>query len=425
MPKKIVKFIATSFIIISFLNIYGSIHINAVTTATVYLKCNIDIVEKGEEIELSFYISDQKTAAYNINLYFDKSKFEFVSGPENINIQENKIIIVWYDQLGGGGAKQGELGKIIFKAKENGIANFVAEGEFYSEKGQLIQTNFEATQVQIGREEGNLKEQIEKEQGTNTQKDNANLQALRLDKEGIVPDFQTNVYEYDLTISNDISSIDVLAIAENPNSQIEITGNNQLNEGLNLIKINVISEDKTNNKIYTIKTTKTSNIELANTNLEILAIENTLLTPPFDNHITKYSTEVSNTINKLNILAVPENENAKIEILNNEDIKEGNNIINVIVTAQNGITKREYQVNVYKRNAQEEANYIEEQSKQKEKLEEAYEIEKTTLMNEQNAREDNKNVKNYIIIGIISIITVLFIVTMLIFYKKRKTHQKG
>lgn len=35
-------------------------------------------------------------------------------------------------------------------------------------------------------------------------------------------------------------------------------------------------------------------IRLQNTNLETLAIENTLLYPPFENDITKYEAEVSN-----------------------------------------------------------------------------------------------------------------------------------
>ena len=41
------------------------------------------------------------------------------------------------------------------------------------------------------------------------------------------------------------------------------------------------SADKTQSKVYKIYVSKTNNLELANTNLETLAIENTLLNPPF------------------------------------------------------------------------------------------------------------------------------------------------
>ena len=125
---------------------------------------------------------------------------------------------------GGIGAKQGVLDKIVFKAKDKGLANFVIDGEFYSDKGQLIQTNFENLQLQIGKEE-NLEMQSEAEQGNNTQTNNALLQQFRVDIEGMVPSFQSNIYQYDLTIPGNINDIEVLAVPENPNSQVEVTGN--------------------------------------------------------------------------------------------------------------------------------------------------------------------------------------------------------
>lgn len=414
---KINKLIFVNLMFFLIINIYNPIISSAMTTATVYLESNKSIIEKGEEIEISFNIKDQATAAYNANIYFDETKFEFISGPENINVNGNRIIIVWYDPQGGNGAKQGELGKLVFKAKEDGISNFVIDGEFFSEKGQSIQTNFEAVQVQVGKEESNLEMQERQEQGTSTQTSNANLQSLRLDKEGMVPAFKSDIHEYDLTISNDINNLEVLAIAENPNSQIEIMGNTGLKEGLNLIKINVISEDKTQNKLYTIKVTKTANEEVANTNLETLAIENVLLTPPFDDTTTQYNAEVSNETTNLKILAIPENESAKAEISGNGDLKEGNNLISITVTASNGITQRVYQVSVYKRNAQEEEIFKEEQSKAQEMLEQAYEIENTASEDEDVADEQAK--RKYLIICIV-VAVVMGIVIGYRYYKKKK-----
>ena len=123
---------------------------------------------------------------------------------------------------GGVAAKVGELDKMVFKAKDKGLANFVIDGEFYSDKGQLIQTNFENFQLQIGNEE---KLEMQAEQGNNTQANNALLQQLRIDIEGMVPNFQSDIYQYDLTIPININDIEVLAVPENPNSQIEVTGN--------------------------------------------------------------------------------------------------------------------------------------------------------------------------------------------------------
>ena len=123
---------------------------------------------------------------------------------------------------------------------------------------------------------------------------------------------------------------------------------------------------------------------LSNTNLEILAIENTLLNPVFDNNILKYNAEVSSDTTKINILAIPENERAKVEIIGDENISEGNNKYSINVTAQNGITKRKFEINIYRRNNEEEQDYIEKENENIKQLEHAYEIEKISQEVETN-----------------------------------------
>ena len=385
------------------------------TTGTVYLNTNKEIVEIGEEIEVTINIENIKTAAFTAYLNFDDTKFEYVSGTENTNVIGNRVISVWFDQLGGKQAKTGELIKLKFKAKANGLANFVVSGQFYSENGQLIETDFKELQVEVGKKETKL---TSDEQGTDTNKSNADLKSIRVDIEGIVPTFDKNVKQYYLNIQNTINNVDVLAVAENPNSSIEITSNTNLKDGLNVISIKVVSEDKIQENIYNINVTKTANLDTANTNLETLAIENVLLNPPFDNTITHYNIEVSNSTTQLNILAVPENENASTSISGNNDLKEGNNQIVVSVIASNGFTKKDFIINAYKRNAQEEEQFISEQEMQQEKLEEAYEIEQTSKL-EENISEEANNNKWYIIGGIIVIIIVISIIGIIYFKKKR------
>ena len=385
------------------------------TTGTVYLNTNKEIVEIGEEIEVTINIENIKTAAFTAYINFDDTKFEYISGTENTNVIGNRVITLWFDQLGGKQAKTGELIKLKFKAKANGLANFVVSGQFYSENGQLIETDFKELQVEVGKKETKL---TSDEQGTDTNKSNADLKSLRVDIEGIVPTFDKNVKQYYLNIQNTINNIDVLAVAENPKSSIEITGNTNLKDGLNVISIKVVSEDKTQENIYNINVTKTANLDTANTNLETLAIENVLLNPPFDNTITHYDIEISNSTTQLNILAVPENENASTSISGNNDLKEGNNQIVISVTASNGFTKKDFIINAYKRNAQEEEQFINEQEMQQEKLEEAYEIEQTFKV-EENISEEANNNKWYIIGGIIVTIIVISIIGIIYFKKKK------
>lgn len=393
----------------------------AINTGTVYLANNQEVIEKGNEVEITINIENAKTAAFTSYLYFDNLKLEYISGPENTNVIDNRVIFVWYDTMGGSGAKNGELAKFKFRAKENGLATFTVQGEFYSEVGQLIQTDFKETQIQIGKEQTNLQTQAGEEQGKSSQSSNVTLQVLRLDKEGVIPSFDKEIHEYYLTVSNDVQNIEVLAISENPNATIEVTGNTNLQEGLNLITIRVTSEDKTQSNVYTIEVTKTGNLELANTNLEILAIENVFLNPPFDSHETNYKAEVSNTTETINLLAVPENEQATVEVNGKDNLVEGNNVVTVIVTAPNGFTKKKYQVEVYKRNLEEEEKYQEEQ---KEKLEQAYKISELSTNPDENQEEirteDNEQKRNIMIWTMIILFVIVISIIIFIYKKKHK-----
>ena len=391
----------------------------ATTTGTVYLQSNKQVIEVGEEIEITINIKDIKTSTFTSYLNFDNTKFEYVSGPENTNILENRIIFVWYDEAGGTKSKQGELAKFKFKAKQNGTATFITSGEYYTSTGQEININFEEIQIQVGKEESNFEKQAREEQGTDTTTNNSKLNALRINIQGIVPNFNKDIYEYYLATNLDINQIEVLAISDNPNATVEITGNNNLKQGLNEILIKVISEDKTSESIYKITVTKTEDLELANTNLETLAIENVLLNPPFYTNITNYNVEIANDITSLNILAIPENEQGTVQIIGNENLQEGNNKITVVVTAPNGFTKRNYILNVYKRSLEEQQKYIEEQEENAEKLEESYDIEMHSDTNEEETNtENNENKTNnksiYIVLGIIGFIVVIVIIYIII-----------
>ena len=75
----------------------SSICSEATTSASVKLKAIKDIIESGEQVEISFNIIGQKTATYSAHIYFDDTKLDFVSGHENLVIEKNHIKIIWYD----------------------------------------------------------------------------------------------------------------------------------------------------------------------------------------------------------------------------------------------------------------------------------------------------------------------------------------
>lgn len=321
-------------LIISFICLFIFQYVTYANNPTkVYLNANKINIEKNEEFEISMVIENSKISAFLSYIYFDDSKVEYLSGPENTNIIDNQIITVWYDETGGNNSIDGELARFKFKAKENGNVVFNVEGEFYDTEGKIIQTNFEEFKISIG--------EIVKET-TN--------------------DGREEIAEY---------------------------------------------------------------IKSDNTNLEILAVENEFMNPSFDANIINYDVEVSNKKNYLNILAVPENENAKIEITGNEELKVGDNLITITVTGEDKVSKKVYKINVKQRNQEEEKVYEKEQEANKEKLEEIYQAEKVNKeikevknnnIIEFQERENNKQIQLAVILGII--FCIVFIVIIIL--KKRK-----
>ena len=405
--KKIIYFVITIFMIILFSYPLKS---RALENATFYLQSDKDNVIIGDEFEVSLNLKGINTSVYSIEIFFDTTKLEFISGPENSNVIGNKVKIVWYDSNGGTEVKQGELEKLKFKSIAPGIADFDVNGEFFDENINLMQTDFENFQIEI------LEQDVDEgANGRTIQNQNSTqLKSLRLNVEGIVPDFETDIYDYSLTLPEqlkEIKDIEVQTIAENENAKIEVSGNKNLKDGLNIINVVVTNQGKSQE--YKIKVTKTQNLEMANTNLENLAIEYAILSPEFNEQITRYNTQVANEINQLNIFAIPENEKGKVEILGNNNLNEGNNKIEIKVTAPNGFTQRIYEINVYRRNKQEETMYDQEVDKVKKRLEEAYSVNKEVSendnsgertinsdKNDKSKNENGENKKDYLLMAV-------------------------
>lgn len=376
------------------------------------------------EFTLSVNVEDAQIAAYTIWIYFDTEKLECLEKKDSINIIGDKIIYTWFSEAG----KNQEVEKIIdlkFKAKQEGSVLFSLVGEFYDQNGKKIDMKYNQLEIQIGQKDNIAK--IEADGTENNlvrteEKNNANLEIMRLNQEGIEPDFSPNINEYYLVVDEKIKNLDVMAIPANIKADVRISGNENLKKGLNTVKILVTSEDKTKRKEYIINVTRTNNVDSANTDLETLAIENVILTPEYQANITEYNVEVSKDTNELNILAIPSDEDARVEIIGEKGLKTGDNSVEIVVTAKNGITTKNYKINVHKRTndeevlkKQEQIDKTEESNKIMEQKEKEEDLEKTEK--EEETEQDEHNVIS--IIGVVLAIMVIGI-TVLRIVKRQK-----
>ena len=353
----------------------------------IYLNVSNTEIKNGEEFSFTINLANINVAAFDIDIYFNNELLEYVSGPENTNVTGSKIITVWYDETGGEHPKQNcELVKYTFKAKEIESEYIAIQGEFYDAEGSQVQSFTDGIEI-IANEETEI-ETIEISEESEVTSNNSKLKNLRLNHEGMTPVFSPDITEY-YFLTEDLSQLEVTAIPENTNANATINGNTNFKEGLNTIVIEVTSPDKTSKTQYTISITKTKDLEKANANLETLAIKNVTIEPEFANDIYQYNAIVSNTTENLNILAIPEKQNAKVEITGGENLQYGNNVVNIQVMAENGYTSKKYVVNVYRRNEEEQKLADEEQQLNIQKL--------NAILEEQNEEEEQENHENELI----------------------------
>lgn len=352
-----------------------------VQAASVNLSASSNSVTVGNEFTVSANLSGASVASLSVRIGVDTSKVEYVSGPASSSFRNGTAIYTWTDPQGGLAPLTG--GTIVtfrFRAKEVGTANFSVSGSFYDTNEQTITPTYAGTSISISpaptiapvqptvnptpaptvntptqapivtQEPNNSGQQNPaptQNTGNNYQgtvSNNASLKEMRIDVEGITPKFSKNITSYSVVVSNDVNNINVVAIPEDSSASVTVNGNNDLIEGSNIITISVTAPDGKTRKNYIINVTKTANPDLANASLENLAIENVTLNPEFNNEIMNYTAEVEKEVENLNILAVPQRENAQVTVNGGQNLAFGENVINITVLAEDGLTEKIYTV---------------------------------------------------------------------------------
>ena len=386
MKKKciiLVKLIVVQLVVVALLCLLS---VNSFAATEINLTANKEHVDVGEEFCITVNADGANIAAYTLWVYFDSQMVDCVSNADGLNVIENRAIYTWFSE-DGVNKDLDELVQIKFKAKQDGVASFAATGEFYNQNGEQIEVKYNQVEVGIGdyvsqfaatqdeesdreQKKNNASNENKKETTENVDEQSANktadtssakLEIMRLNQEGVNPDFNPDIHEYYLIVDEDTEKLDITAVPENRDAEVKITGNKNLKNGLNKIEISVTSVDKSTTADYIINVTKTDDSEAANADLENLAVENYTLSPDFQSTVTSYTVEISNEDENLNILAIAQNENAKVKISGNHNLKIGQNEIVITVTAPNGITEKNYIIHAYRRSEAEESTFEQEQ----------------------------------------------------------------
>lgn len=245
-----------------------------------------------------------------------------------------------------------------------------------------------------------------KPEDTNKKSSNANLSNL-----GIKPNdfsgFKAATTTYNVTVPSDVEEIEVYATAQDSKAKVSGTGKKQLEMGNNTATVTVTAEDGTK-KTYTIniarkeseedaeeKNEETNTEEIQAEGLSELKIGDLKLSPNFETNVYEYAVKYIGEDTKLDIITTATNPEYIVEITGNEDLKEGENIVTILVSDAEGNNVATYQVTVNKSLVDEE-----------------------TLNQVKKEKEEKQ--KNMIIGAIVAVIILAIIIFLIIRHKRNK-----
>ncbi len=146
--------------------------------------------------------------------------------------------------------------------------------------------------------------------------------------------FKPGTYTYNVTVPNDVESVNVYAKTQDTKARITSgIGNHNLDIGNNNINVIVTAEDGST-QTYTINVTReekaeevvednpTSQIEQNEYDLKKLEIKGYKLSPEFSGNTYEYKLNVNSDVTELEVITEGLNDKINIEVVGNTDLKE-------------------------------------------------------------------------------------------------------
>ena len=178
---------------------------------------------------------------------------------------------------------------------------------------------------------------------------NSALKQLTLLQGTLTPEFKKDVTEYTVQVGKDVTELQLDAVPEDEKAKVTVEGNTDLKDGENKVTITVMAEDESKT-VYTLIVNKTDKTAETGLTLNKLEIAGVTLTPTFTPDVYSYSINVATGTTSVDITAESGDEDATVEITGNTDLKDGENLITIMVKKGEGdkqqVTTYQITVNV-------------------------------------------------------------------------------
>ncbi|MBN2553083.1 MAG: cadherin-like beta sandwich domain-containing protein, partial [Spirochaetales bacterium] len=213
---------------------------------------------------------------------------------------------------------------------------------------------------------------------------NADLQDLGISSGTLVPAFAPGATAYTVGVADDVESVTVTAAKASPRARIEVQANGSgweeimsgspcsplsMDPGMNTVEVRVTAEDTVTSKVYTIEVYRLS----AEALLDSLAISAGTLDPAFESQTVSYGSSVANAADTTTVTAVATDYRSTLQVQVNGggwqsfdsgspspvlSLIEGDNLIEIKVTAEDGVTSSLYTITVHRISANAELSAL-------------------------------------------------------------------
>ena len=196
----------------------------------------------------------------------------------------------------------------------------------------------------------------DKTQADNNSKSSENrLRSMILSNGILSPSFDPNLSNYNVVIASDVNELNFSSLVPmNSKARYSVSNNGNFVVGETKVVSIVVTAEDGSQRIYTINVNKSD--KKSNNKLSELTISGGTLDPAFNSNTTSYNAKVASNTKSISVNAKTENDKATIEYSvngskfssdNNFDLQDGNNVIMVKVTDENGFVQL-YSINVEK-----------------------------------------------------------------------------
>lgn len=299
-------------------------------------------VRAGETLTLSFNMSGSGIVGIRADIEYDSALLTLkkvenaVKGNWIVSLQENRVLAYDDDQKNPINGNTSVL-TLIFEVNKN------------AGTGEALTVKIVNISASAGVDDIYLSDAAFSTTVVAPKSSNANISEISISNAELVESFNPSVADYNVKAPFSVTSLDMLITTADANATYAIEGNNDFVVGKNTVRIIVTAENGTK-KTYTLNVEREQDpnyVPSSNALLSQILLSTGTVSPKFLPNVRNYVVYVPYETMGIEVSGKPGDKNATVNTMEYA-LKSGNNVIKLVCVAEDGVTKAEYVINVYR-----------------------------------------------------------------------------